>query len=54
VKLLTHFPISNSGVAERGGNVIAIGIAFTVSPLAHQPGFTTLPWRFFAALARAY
>ncbi len=31
--------------------VIAIGIALTVSPLAHALGFTPLPWQFFGALA---
>ena len=31
-------------------SVIAIGIALTLSPLAHSLGFTTLPWQFFAAL----
>jgi Mg2+-importing ATPase len=31
--------------------VIAIGVALTVSPLAHALGFTTLPWQFFGALA---
>jgi Mg2+-importing ATPase len=30
--------------------VVVIGVALTVSPLAHQLGFTTLPWLFFAAL----
>ncbi len=30
--------------------VVIIGVALTVSPLAHQLGFTTLPWLFFAAL----
>jgi len=30
--------------------VIAVGIALTVSPLAHDLGFTTLPWQFFGAL----
>ena len=30
--------------------VVVIGVALTVSPLAHQLGFTTLPWQFFAAL----
>ncbi|HEY7051947.1 MAG TPA: magnesium-translocating P-type ATPase [Mycobacterium sp.] len=30
--------------------VVAIGVALTVSPLAHGLGFTTLPWQFFAAL----
>lgn len=31
--------------------VIVIGIALTVSPLAHALGFTALPWQFFGALA---
>jgi Mg2+-importing ATPase len=31
--------------------VIAIGIVLTISPLAHQLGFTPLPWQFFGALA---
>ena len=30
--------------------VVAVGVALTVSPLAHQLGFTTLPWQFFGAL----
>jgi len=30
--------------------VVFIGVALTVSPLAHQLGFTTLPWPFFIAL----
>lgn len=30
--------------------VVVIGVALTVSPLAHPLGFTTLPWLFFAAL----
>ena len=30
--------------------VVAVGVALTVSPLAHQLGFTTLPWQFFTAL----
>ncbi len=30
--------------------VVVIGVALTVSPLAHQLGFTTLPWQFFTAL----
>ena len=30
--------------------VIAVGIVLTVSPLAHQLGFTTLPWLFYTAL----
>ena len=30
--------------------VIAVGIVLTVSPLAHQLGFTTLPWQFYTAL----
>jgi Mg2+-importing ATPase len=30
--------------------VVVIGVVLTVSPLAHQLGFTTLPWLFFAAL----
>ena len=30
--------------------VVVIGVALTVSPLAHSLGFTTLPWLFFAAL----
>ena len=28
----------------------AVGVALTVSPLARQLGFTTLPWQFFTAL----
>jgi Mg2+-importing ATPase len=28
----------------------AVGVTLTVSPLAHQLGFTTLPWQFFTAL----
>lgn len=31
--------------------VIAIGVALTISPLAHALGFTPLPWQFFGALA---
>jgi P-type Mg2+ transporter len=31
-------------------SVIAVGIALTISPLAHGLGFTPLPWQFFAAL----
>ena len=31
--------------------VVAVGVALTVSPLARQLGFTTLPWQFFSALA---
>jgi Mg2+-importing ATPase len=31
--------------------VVAVGVALTVSPLAHDLGFTPLPGRFFAALA---
>ena len=27
-----------------------MGVTLTVSPLAHQLGFTTLPWQFFTAL----
>ena len=30
--------------------VVAIGVALTISPLAHNLGFTPLPWQFFAAL----
>jgi len=30
--------------------VVAVGIAITVSPIAHSLGFTTLPWQFFTAL----
>lgn len=30
--------------------VVVIGVALTVSPLAHDLGFTTLPWQFFIAL----
>jgi Mg2+-importing ATPase len=30
--------------------VVAVGVAITVSPLAHSLGFTPLPWLFFAAL----
>ena len=30
--------------------VVAVGVALTVSPLAHPLGFTTLPWQFFTAL----
>jgi Mg2+-importing ATPase len=30
--------------------VVVIGVALTVSPVAHDLGFTTLPWQFFAAL----
>jgi P-type Mg2+ transporter len=30
--------------------VVAVGVALTVSPLAHQLGFTTLPWLFYTAL----
>jgi hypothetical protein len=30
--------------------VVAVGIALTVSPLAHKLGFTTLPWQFYTAL----
>ncbi|WAJ47614.1 magnesium-translocating P-type ATPase [Mycobacterium sp. Aquia_216] len=30
--------------------VVVIGVALTVSPVAHQLGFTPLPWLFFAAL----
>ena len=30
--------------------VVVIGVALTVSPLAHSLGFTMLPWLFFAAL----
>jgi Mg2+-importing ATPase len=30
--------------------VIVVGVALTVSPLAHALGFTTLPWLFFGAL----
>ncbi|MFV8317466.1 magnesium-translocating P-type ATPase [Mycobacterium sp. 23] len=30
--------------------VVAVGVGLTVSPLASQLGFTTLPWQFFAAL----
>jgi P-type Mg2+ transporter len=30
--------------------VVAIGVALTISPLAHTLGFTTLPWQFFAVL----
>ena len=30
--------------------VVAVGAALTVSPLAHNLGFTPLPWLFFAAL----
>lgn len=32
-------------------SVVAVGIILTVSPLAHQLGFTPLPWQFFGALA---
>ncbi|MGV1087643.1 MAG: magnesium-translocating P-type ATPase [Mycobacterium sp.] len=32
-------------------SVIAIGVALTVSPVAHALGFTPLPWQFFGALA---
>jgi len=32
-------------------SVIATGIVLTISPLAHQLGFTPLPWQFFGALA---
>ncbi|OBI12229.1 magnesium-translocating P-type ATPase [Mycobacterium sp. E2327] len=31
--------------------VVAIGVALTISPLAHTLGFTPLPWQFFAVLA---
>jgi Mg2+-importing ATPase len=30
--------------------VVAIGVSITVSPLAHNLGFTPLPWLFFTAL----
>ncbi len=30
--------------------VVAVGVALTVSPLAHTLGFTPLPWQFFAVL----
>ena len=30
--------------------VIAVGVGLTFSPLAHNLGFTPLPWQFFAAL----
>jgi Mg2+-importing ATPase len=30
--------------------VVAVGVALTVSPLAHELGFATLPWQFFTAL----
>src|SRR6478672_11602046 len=30
--------------------VVAVGVTLTVSPLARQLGFTTLPWQFFTAL----
>jgi Mg2+-importing ATPase len=30
--------------------VVAVGVTLTVSPLAHQLGFTTLPWQFFTAV----
>jgi P-type Mg2+ transporter len=30
--------------------VVAVGVVLTVSPLAHQLGFTTLPWQFYTAL----
>ena len=30
--------------------VVAVGVAMTVSPLAHRLGFTTLQWQFFTAL----
>ena len=30
--------------------VVAVGIAVTVSPIAHSLGFTTLPWQFYTAL----
>jgi Mg2+-importing ATPase len=30
--------------------VVVIGVALTVSPVAHDLGFTTLPWQFFTAL----
>ena len=30
--------------------VVAVGVGLTVSPLASQLGFTTLPWQFFAVL----
>lgn len=32
-------------------SVVAVGVVLTVSPLAHQLGFTPLPWQFFSALA---
>jgi Mg2+-importing ATPase len=31
-------------------SVVALGIAITISPIAHSLGFTTLPWQFFIAL----
>jgi Mg2+-importing ATPase len=31
--------------------VVAVGVALTISPLAHTLGFTPLPWQFFAVLA---
>ena len=31
--------------------VIAVGVALTVSPWAHNLGFTPLPWQFFTTLA---
>jgi P-type Mg2+ transporter len=31
-------------------SVVALGIAITISPIAHSLGFTTLPWQFFTAL----
>lgn len=31
-------------------SVVAIGIALTISPVAHSLGFATLPWQFFGAL----
>lgn len=30
--------------------VVAVGVALTISPLAHTLGFTPLPWQFFAVL----
>ncbi len=30
--------------------VVAVGVALTLSPLAHPLGFTPLPWQFFAVL----
>lgn len=30
--------------------MVSIGVALTISPLAHTLGFTPLPWQFFAVL----